>query len=63
MLLFYNSEHYFINFLGWLEAKIAQNMYFIVAILKIHNVAHTDIWIFHAQMIQKMYRFANLQKY
>ena len=83
LLLFYYPEHfigfldpeniglaYLIKFLIWLEAKTAQNMYFMVAILKIQNGGHAgvcandniDFRILHALMILKMYRFANLQK-
>ena len=88
LLLFYNPEHYFeafigfldpeniglaylIKFLGWLEAEIAQNMYFMAAILKVQNGGHAGVYananidfrILHALMIPKMYRFANLPKF
>ena len=61
---------YLIKFLGWLEAKILQNMHFMAAILKIQNGGHVgvsananiDFRILHDLMIPKMYSFANLQK-
>ena len=48
-----------------------QNIYFMVAILKIQNDGHAgvcananiDFRILHALMIPKMYRFVNLQKF
>ena len=58
-------------FLGWLEAEIAQIMYFMTAIMKIQNGGHAGVyananinfWILHALMIPKMCSFANLQKF
>ena len=55
---------------GWLEAEIAQNMYFIVAILKIQYGGYAGVCAnanigfrtLHALTIPKMYSCANLQK-
>ena len=59
---------YFKKFLGWLEAEIRPNMYFMAAILKFQNGGHVGISanvnivfrIPHAKTFPKMHRFANL---